>query len=50
LSNIENVGKIMECINRLRGPIKEMSQENQQKTMKYIQNLTKLSIVYSESI
>ena len=49
LSKIENVGKIMEGIDRLRAPIKEMSQENQQKTMKYIQNLTKLSIVYCES-
>jgi hypothetical protein len=50
LSKIENVGKIMEGIDRLRAPIKEMSQENQQKTMKYIQNLTKLSIVYCEGV
>ena len=35
--------KIMESIDRLRGPIKNMSPENQAKTMKYIQNLTKLS-------
>ena len=39
----ENSDKIMESINRLRAPIKQMSQENQDKTMKYIQNLTKLS-------
>jgi len=38
--------KIMEGINRLRAPIREMSVENQGKTMKYIQNLTKLSILY----
>jgi hypothetical protein len=35
--------KIMEAINRLRSPIKQMSAENQAKTMKYIQNLTKLA-------
>lgn len=35
--------KIMESIDRLRGPIKNMGPENQQKVMKYIQNLTKLS-------
>jgi len=37
--------KIMEAINRLRGPIRQMSQENQSKTMKYIQNLTKLALL-----
>jgi hypothetical protein len=35
--------KIMEAINRLRQPVKNMSPENQAKSMKYIQNLTKLS-------
>ena len=39
----EYSGKIMDSINRLRGPIKQMTTENQQKTMKYIQNLTKLA-------
>jgi len=38
-----NSDKIMECIDRLREPIKNMSLENQSKVMKYIQNLTKLS-------
>lgn len=38
--------KIMEGINRLRAPIREMSLENQTKTIKYIQNLTKLSTLY----
>ena len=37
--------KITEAIDRLRGPIKQMSAENQAKTMKYIQNLTKLSFL-----
>jgi len=35
--------KIMESIDRLREPIRNMSPENQEKVMKYIQNLTKLA-------
>jgi accessory colonization factor AcfC len=38
-----NSDKIMESINRLREPIKNMSKDNQDKVMKYIQNLSKLS-------
>lgn len=41
----ENADKIMESINRLRDPIKLMSPENQSKTMKYIQNLSKLALM-----
>jgi len=43
ISVVENSDKIMEAINRLRSPIKNMSKESQEKTMKYIQNLTKLA-------
>jgi len=43
VSSAENSDKIMESINRLREPIKNMGPENQAKVMKYIQNLTKLS-------
>lgn len=39
----QNSDKIMESINRLREPIKNMGPENQCKAMKYIQNLTKLA-------
>jgi hypothetical protein len=35
--------KIMESINRLREPVRNMGPENQAKVMKYIQNLTKLA-------
>jgi len=43
VANSQNSDKIMESINRLRGPISQMTDEDQSKTMKYIQNLTKLS-------
>ena len=43
LSKNDNADKIMESIDRLRKPVKEMTTENQAKTMKYIQNLSKLA-------
>ena len=46
LSRAEYSDKIMEGIDRLRQPIKEMAPDNRAKTMKYIQNLTKLCILY----
>jgi len=49
LSNSQHSDKIAEAINRLREPIKHMTENDQKKTMKYIQNLTKLSTIY-ESI
>jgi len=35
--------KITEAIDRLRDPVKKMNQDEQSKTMQYIENLTKLS-------
>ena len=43
IANSSGSDKIMESINRLSEPIKNMSHENQCKSIKYIQNLTKLS-------
>ena len=43
LSVSQNNDKIMESINRLRDPIRNMSPDNQAKVLKYIQNLTKLA-------
>jgi hypothetical protein len=40
--------KITQAIDRLREPVKQMTKENQQKTMKYIQNLTKLASIYEQ--
>ena len=43
ISTASNSDKIMESIDRLRTPVKNMGPENQAKVMKYIQNLTKLA-------
>jgi hypothetical protein len=45
LARNDNADKIKESIDRLRNPVKMMSHENQMKTMKYIQNLTKISLM-----
>ena len=45
----DNSNKIMESIDRFRGPIKSMTKENQDKTMKYIQNLSKISAMYTNA-
>lgn len=49
VANADNSDKIMESINRLRTPIKNMNTDNQAKTMKYIQNLTKLASIYDST-
>jgi len=45
LGSNANADKIMEAIDRLRKPVREMAPENQAKTMKYIQNLSKLALM-----
>lgn len=47
LKNSESGNKILEAVDRLRDPVKNMGHDNQEKTMKYIQNLTKLSRMYN---
>jgi hypothetical protein len=39
LSQVSHSDKIIESIDKLRGSIRAMSEENQQKSMQYIQNL-----------
>ena len=43
VSSASGSDKIMESIDRLREPVKNMGPDNKAKVMKYIQNLTKLS-------
>jgi hypothetical protein len=43
IATTNNSDKIMESINRLREPVRNMGPDNQVKVMRYIQNLTKLS-------
>jgi hypothetical protein len=43
-----NSDKILEAINRLREPIKNMNKENMEKIIKYIQNLSKLSLLVQQ--
>lgn len=45
-TDVEGDMTILDAIRRLREPIKNMGEENQTKVMKYIQNLTKLSMMY----
>jgi len=45
LNKTNNSNQIIKTINRLREPIKNMSIENQGKSMKYIQNLSKISML-----
>lgn len=48
LKGEKNGARIMEAVNRLREPIRQMSPENQTKVLQYIQNLTRLSQVISQ--
>ena len=43
LTRSSNPDQIMESIDRLRNPVKQMNHDNQQKTMKYIQNICKIA-------
>jgi hypothetical protein len=45
LTRSSNPDQIMESIDRLRNPVKLMNPDNQQKTMKYIQNLCKIAFM-----
>ena len=48
LSVLPNSGEIVKIIDSLRNPVSEMSEVNKAHTMKYIQNLSKLALLYSE--
>ena len=47
--DLEYMGNaVMQKVDALRGPVREMGSENQAKSMKYIQNLTKLAKLHGE--
>lgn len=46
LTNSDNSSKIIDSINRLREPIRQMNESEKQKTIKYMQNLCKLCKLY----
>jgi hypothetical protein len=50
LEGLSNSQEIMEVIDKLRHPIKNMSVKNKAHTMKFIQNLSKLSEMYADAI
>ena len=47
LANLSNSNDIMKMIDKIREPIRSMSDTNKEHSMKYIQNLSKLSMMYS---
>jgi len=47
VASLSEASNIVSIIDRLRGNVREMDDDNLQKSMKYIQNLSKLSEMYS---
>jgi hypothetical protein len=47
LSNVKNTQSVLSMIDKVRGPIKNMSEANKAQVAKYIQNLNKLSNAYN---
>jgi hypothetical protein len=48
IGHLANADSIMEIVDTLRKPIREMGEVNKMHSMKYIQNLTELARAYSE--
>jgi hypothetical protein len=49
LTNVKNPNRVLEVIDGLRAPLREMGETNKQHTLKYIQNLCRLSNMYAEA-
>ena len=47
LQSVSNAGEIMNMIDKIREPVRGMNESNKDHCMKYIQNLSKISTVYS---
>lgn len=50
LGNLTNSKEILGIIDTLREPVRLMSEENKNHSMKYIQNLSKLSNIYNKLV
>jgi len=48
ISNLPNMSEILVSIDKIRNPIKEMSDENKRHSLKYLKNLNKLSKMYDD--
>jgi hypothetical protein len=48
LEDYNSSSMIIEKIDKLRDPVREMSEDNQQKVLKYLQNLKKLCLLYNQ--
>jgi len=46
LEDTANSDKIIQAINRLRNPVKMMESDDQMKSLRYLQNLRKISALY----
>lgn len=44
---VGNTDEVLKIIEKVRAPLREMSAENQKHTVSYLQNLNKLSVLYS---
>jgi hypothetical protein len=49
LSHLANSNEILDIIDKIRGPVKGMSDVNKQHSVKYLENLCKLSLLYTNS-
>jgi hypothetical protein len=47
LSNANNAGRVLDMINNVRDPLKQMDEKNRAHATKYIQNLSQLSVAYA---
>jgi hypothetical protein len=47
LAVLQNSGEIMKIVDTLRGPVSNMNETEKDFTMKYLQNLSKLSMLYN---
>jgi hypothetical protein len=50
LTNMGNSEQIVQSIDKLRDPIKQMTKEDQSKSMKYMYNLSKISVLYNSQV